>query len=712
MRSPVRPTVACDGGPAKRGTPLRLLLAGAAAAVAVIIVLIGLLIWDAYRLTRAHAIQSAENLASALEHDIARNIEMYDLSLQAVADGLRLPETATLRSEVRNYVLFDRAATARDLGSMVVLDRDGRVRFESRPTKADGQAFAEFDFFRVHREHSDAGLYISAPIKNRLSDGWDIVLSRRLEGTDGEFGGVAFGSLHLEFFRQLFTAIASGDENAIALFSDQGKLLVRHPENDDLIGRTFGRAGRFPASPGQSGTFEMVSTVDGVDRLFAFRRIAKFPLVISVGISRATAFAEVSRKAVGVGAAVLVLSGLIAALGLALVSELRRRAGAERRARDSAQRYSMLAEHSFDMIVSFDPSSQTRTYISPSVRRLYGYEPEEALAMPATEIIHPDDLAAVRGALDRVKQGDQTPVVYRGRCKDGSYIWVQASLTPVQNPDSGAMEILSVVRDVSDRVRYETELRRAKEDADAASRTKSEFFAVVSHELRTPLNAIIGFTELMTNEIGGPIRNERYRSYIEDIHQSGIHLLRVINDILDLSKVEARKLEINEDVVEPGALIDSVVRLCRARIEAADLAIAIEIPPGLPEFRLDEGKVCQVLFNLIGNAVKFTPAGGRIEIRAGLDERNGLTITVADTGIGIPPEDLERVFEPFVQIDSALSRRHDGTGLGLPLVRAIMELHQGEATLRSTLGEGTEVTVSFPPDRRAVLPASGTLSAA
>jgi PAS domain S-box-containing protein len=400
----------------------------------------------------------------------------------------------------------------------------------------------------------------------------------------------------------------------------------------------------------------------------------------------------------------IVMFGLfvvIALLGLAHVAELRRRGRAELEAIQSERRYRLLAESSFDMIVRFDPSDQRRTYISPACRRLYGYEPDEALAMSAAEIIHPDDLPKVQEALNRLEYGDHAPITYRGRRKDGSYIWVEASLKRSTNPVTGAAEVVSVVRDISERVRYEAALRQAKEQADAANRAKSEFLGTMSHELRTPLNAIIGFTDIMKEEVMGPIDNPHYRSYIADIHFSSTHLLTLINEILDATKAEAGKLELQEEVFDLREVVREVVRVSGPSIEKAGLTAGIDLPSDLPLLRADEGKTRQVFFNLIGNSVKFTPAGGRIEIRGRFDSQTGVAITVADTGIGIAPEDLSRVLEPFVQVDSSLSRRHPGTGLGLPAVKRIMELHHGSFDLQSSVGSGTTATITFPAERAA-----------
>jgi signal transduction histidine kinase len=242
-------------------------------------------------------------------------------------------------------------------------------------------------------------------------------------------------------------------------------------------------------------------------------------------------------------------------------------------------------------------------------------------------------------------------------------------------------------------------LRQAKEDAEAANRGKSGFLATMSHELRTPLNAIIGFSEMMLREVLGELGNEQYRAYVANIHESGTHLLQIINDILDLSKAESGKLELNEDVFDMRDIMRSVGQLTGNRFRTGGLIETVELAPDLPLLRADERKTKQVLLNLLTNAVKFTPIGGSVTTTIRLDPERGMLITVSDTGIGIAAADMDRVLEAFEQVDSSLSRQHEGTGLGLPLVKAIMELHGGAFELQSALGAGTEATAVFPKER-------------
>ena len=260
-------------------------------------------------------------------------------------------------------------------------------------------------------------------------------------------------------------------------------------------------------------------------------------------------------------------------------------------------------------------------------------------------------------------------------------------------------DTVSVRTDITELKRRELALVTAKEEAELANRTKSEFLANMSHELRTPLNAIIGFGQIMRDELFGPLGSDRYREYIGDVQDSAYHLLNIINDILDVSKAEAGKLDLAEEAIDIAETIVSAVRLVRDR--AFEGQVRLEQTPAdpLPPLFADERKVKQILLNLLSNAIKFTPAGGAISITADITETGNLAVAVTDTGVGMDAEQVQIALTKFGQVDSALSRSHAGTGLGLPLCSALIELHGGTLTIDSTPGEGTTVRIEFPAER-------------
>jgi signal transduction histidine kinase len=256
--------------------------------------------------------------------------------------------------------------------------------------------------------------------------------------------------------------------------------------------------------------------------------------------------------------------------------------------------------------------------------------------------------------------------------------------------------IKRAIRYAMERKRVEAQLIETKNSAEAASRAKTEFLANMSHELRTPLNAIIGFSEILKQEPLGPLGHPSYRDYVRDVHESGVHLLRIINDILDLSKIEVGKLTLNEGPIDPCVTIESCIRIVHERAENGGLNLISDIAPNLPTLNADERMVKQILLNLLSNAIKFTAAGGSVRVICRADENGGLMMQVVDTGIGIAPADIERALQPFEQVDTSLHRKYQGTGLGLPLARSMCELHGGRFEIESTVGKGTTVTVRFP----------------
>jgi signal transduction histidine kinase len=255
------------------------------------------------------------------------------------------------------------------------------------------------------------------------------------------------------------------------------------------------------------------------------------------------------------------------------------------------------------------------------------------------------------------------------------------------------------VRDISVLRRIDEELINARQEAEAGNAAKSRLLANASHELRTPLNAILGFSEVIHREMLGPLGKERYRQYAKDINDSGLHLLGIVNDLLDLSKIEAGRRELKEEIVDVADLFQTTSRFLAEWAETAGLTVAISVPQGMQPVRGDRRALIQVLLNLLSNAVKFTPAGGSVTSFARSEGDRGIVFGVKDTGAGIAKEDQALVFEKFGQGRHDVVTADRGTGLGLPIVKGLVEAHGGSIVLESEFGVGTTVTARFPTTR-------------
>jgi signal transduction histidine kinase len=270
------------------------------------------------------------------------------------------------------------------------------------------------------------------------------------------------------------------------------------------------------------------------------------------------------------------------------------------------------------------------------------------------------------------------------------------------------MLVVTASLDITERKEAELALVAAKEEAELASRSKSEFLANMSHELRTPLNAIIGFSQVMAEEVMGPLGSPRYAGYSRDICTSAQHLLGIISDILDVSKLEAGKVELDEEETDLAQLMRDVLQLVVERARTLDIGIEVDVPAKLPHLRADTLKLKQVLLNLITNAIKFSHAGGKVRLAARYG-KNGFELAVSDEGIGMDPAEIQTAVTRFGQVASTWSRRHAGTGLGLPLAIGLVELHGGRLVIESSKDVGTVVRVFLPAARAIAKAAPATV---
>ncbi len=332
-----------------------------------------------------------------------------------------------------------------------------------------------------------------------------------------------------------------------------------------------------------------------------------------------------------------------------------------------------------------------------------GYSEEEIVGKNWIETFIPEELRkTIYSVHTKVASGEIEPVEHFENdilTKDGelrTIAWHNAYYSDTRKNITGS---LSSGQDITDRKRGEIELLKAKEEADQASIAKSHLMANISHELRTPLNAIIGFSGSIREEIYGPLRNEKYQEYMEDINQSGRHLLDLINDILDVSALEAGAMEMNEEEVDLSEVVEASIHMVSQLAAVGDVTVSSSISADTPHIYVDKRRIKQILINLLNNAVKFTPKGGNVWVSALQNKPGSLEISVADTGIGMNSKELEKALSKFGQVDSGLNRKHEGTGLGLPLTKGLIEMHGGTMDILSGEGKGTVITLKLPKER-------------
>jgi len=332
-----------------------------------------------------------------------------------------------------------------------------------------------------------------------------------------------------------------------------------------------------------------------------------------------------------------------------------------------------------------------------SAEALFGYEAKDFLKLSIGEVLVPECRRAVLEHLDRLARNTGTDMLDAGyevigRVRQGGLVPLYMTMGRIEDGE----KLCAVLRDITAWKRSEEELIGAKRAAEQASSAKSEFIAKISHEIRTPLNAIIGFSEVMMDERFGPIGNERYRQYLKDIHASGGHLISLLNDLIDLSKIEAGKLELTFVSVNLNDLVQQCVAIMQQQANRERAIIRTSLPANLPQIIADARSVRQIVLNLLSNSIKFTGAGGQVIISTALTDDQEVVLRVRDTGTGMSEKELLTALEPFRQVATAAHWGSSGTGLGLPIARRIAEAHGGTVFLRSREGEGTVATLVLP----------------
>ena len=342
--------------------------------------------------------------------------------------------------------------------------------------------------------------------------------------------------------------------------------------------------------------------------------------------------------------------------------------------------------------------------LNRSGEALFGYDQSEVAGKPFTMLVAPESQTKVKDYFGGLKTDSVASLLNDGReivgrAKQGGLIPIFMTLGrvgPAQN-DAAEQKFCALFRDMTHWKKVEQELEDARQGAERASALKSDFLAKVSHEIRTPLNAILGFAEVIMEERFGPIGNERYRDYLRDIHTSGAHVMSLVNDLLDLSKIEAGKMELDFVSVDVNRAVTECVAIMQPQANQERVIMRLALAQHLPKIVADERSLRQILLNLLSNAVKFNEPGGQVIIATAVTDVGNAVIRIRDTGIGMSERDIETALEPFRQL--ATARQSAGTGLGLPLTRALVEANRAFFTIRSKKNEGTLVEVAFPPAR-------------
>jgi cell cycle sensor histidine kinase DivJ len=417
-----------------------------------------------------------------------------------------------------------------------------------------------------------------------------------------------------------------------------------------------------------------------------------------------------------------VLSGLaigaaaLYAAGLALGAESMARTGIRLRSAEEA-RYRLLARNMTDVIARHGRNGAV-LFISPAAEALFGAPPHQLRGHGLFDRVHVADRPAFLTALsDAAMQYANRSVEFRVRRapavtaahRDPHHVWVEMRCRPLTRgagePANGDdRQVISVMRDVSERKLQEQVLEAARAEAERANAAKSRFLATMSHELRTPLNAIIGFSDMLANEQTMNLDPPRRRDYAQMINESGHHLLDVVNGILDMSKIEAGNFTVTPEPFALAPAVESCCDLMALRAREVGIDLVMRLPGDLPEVFADRRAVKQILLNLLSNAVKFTDAGGRVTVSAAAED-GCVALSIADNGIGIGDDDLPRLGDPFFQAQSDYDRPRDGAGLGLSIVKGLLDLQDGRMQIASRLGEGTCITIRLPAVHAARRPA-------
>jgi len=697
-------------GRASRRFRRRLFLSGSLC-VAVTIMAACLAVWDLRVERIADETKGTRNLAVAIAEQTARMMQAVDLVVQEmrqmiVASGVTDADQFKQRmaTEDIHRFLVDRLHSLPKANSMAVLDDAGKIVNFSRAWPIPVIDASDRDFYAYWREHDDPGAFIGAPVVNKVSGSWVIMVTRRVNGPNGEFLGLVAGVVELRYFEDFYHVISTEEGKSVTLFRRDGTVLARYPRVENIIGEKLSTDSPwYHQIAAGGGTYRTPGYVGGEPRIVSVEPVREYPLAVTVGIAEAAALAPWRRQSIFIGIGVLGAIIGFAILFRALAVQFKR---LEQRSSDLEQseaRFRGFALTSSDWFWETDEHHRF-SYLSDGIRA-FGHEPATCIGHSRMEFAANTETEAAKWQEHFAALNRHEPFrdfVYTRNIHEQTEYTGSVSGDPFFDASGRFLGYRGTARDITEQVRAERFLRDAKEAAEAANRTKSQFLANMSHELRTPLNAIIGFADMLKRGLAGPVQPKQ-EEYAALIQQSGEHLHNIINDILDLAKVDAGKLDLREeDGVEPRRVISGCVRLMTERAKSGVVRLSTEIETNLPAVVADPTRLRQILLNLLSNAIKFTEPGGAVVAGVRRSSHGGIVFEVRDTGPGMTPEEILTALEPFGQVDAGHARQHEGAGLGLPLASRLAQLHGWSLHLSSEKGQGTVAMLILPPSKIAV----------
>jgi signal transduction histidine kinase/DNA-binding NarL/FixJ family response regulator len=644
------------------------------------------------------AAQESRNLTQSFEENIRRTVEAIDTTVRALR-----------AARAHDPGHFDIAAWELDTGmtrdltlQISLIDRTGIVIGSNLGLAAKPVSIADRDHFRVPRDQIGDKLFISRPLIGRISGQWSVQFVRRLFDAGGAFDGVVVVSLNPAFLIRFYASLDNG-RGALLLAGQDGFLRAVAPSTVALLDTDLKRTPLMAGVPAMPrGTVEMADTADQIDRIYSWRHVDPYGLVVAVGLSTTDALADYRRTfrdGVAIGAGLTIVTVLV---GIALT----------RNRRDLMESRTLLR-------AAVDNISQGLMVIDPKRRvPVLNARAAELLGLPE-QLTRPGfafaDMLTWQldtGEFDAPEAAPVRALALSGGIEPGTSVYQRTRRDgTVLEIRTKALDTGLAVRtftDITEQERAARVLADARDAAEDAARTRSEFLAVMSHEIRTPLNGVIGVAGLLEEMELGPSQ----RDYVRLIRQSGDHLLGLINDILDFSRLEADRVPLEETDFDPLALAQGVVGMFLVQAGTKGLYLSAVAADPLPLAVIgDPGRLRQVLLNLVGNAVKFTDQGWvslTLAQEAAEGGRVRLLFSVADSGIGMVPEAIERMFEAFTQMDASISRRFGGSGLGLAICRRLVELMGGTIAVESQPGIGStfrfDVTLKRADPAAAITP--------